>query len=253
MPRIVHVTAPSRCTSACGRWAAAGRQFGGVGAMIERPGLQLEIIASAGNSRSCRAAGRAGRELRPPLGRVSPRCRCRRAEIEIVASAAGACRPGHGHAARPGGRRGAQCLLRPAQPVAAGAGHQRGPRPAFGRRNVRLCVWRPDRRARQAARRADFAARLPHRFAGRVAVCPGSAASSWRAWPARTKPRRSRRLPAVPPADHERADRRSPRAPRSRRGHGRLSRFRREPVSLRPPVGRSVSRRGKADRTTGRC
>jgi len=54
MPRTVHVAAPSRLhfglwslgavTSAAG---CAGRQFGGVGAMIQRPGLRLEIAEAA--------------------------------------------------------------------------------------------------------------------------------------------------------------------------------------------------------------
>ncbi len=44
MPRAVHVTAPSRLHF--GLWSLAcgtGRQFGGVGAMIEKPGLALSI------------------------------------------------------------------------------------------------------------------------------------------------------------------------------------------------------------------
>jgi beta-ribofuranosylaminobenzene 5'-phosphate synthase len=44
MPRLVHVTAPSRLHF--GLWSLGktlGRQFGGVGAMIERPGLRLTI------------------------------------------------------------------------------------------------------------------------------------------------------------------------------------------------------------------
>ena len=44
MPRVVHVTAPSRLHF--GLWSLAnssGRQFGGVGAMIDKPGLRLTI------------------------------------------------------------------------------------------------------------------------------------------------------------------------------------------------------------------
>ena len=42
---------PAACTSACGRWpAASGRQFGGVGAMINRPGLRLRIEALQGGT-----------------------------------------------------------------------------------------------------------------------------------------------------------------------------------------------------------
>jgi beta-ribofuranosylaminobenzene 5'-phosphate synthase len=44
MPRIVHITAPSRLHF--GLWSlagGAGRGFGGVGAMVQRPGLSLQI------------------------------------------------------------------------------------------------------------------------------------------------------------------------------------------------------------------
>src|SRR5262249_46094799 len=44
MPRVVHVTAPSRLHF--GLWSlagAAGRQFGGVGAMVQPPELKLSI------------------------------------------------------------------------------------------------------------------------------------------------------------------------------------------------------------------
>src|SRR4051812_45032789 len=47
MPRIVEVTAPSRLHF--GLWAfgdVSRRQFGGVGAMIDQPGLRLQIRAS---------------------------------------------------------------------------------------------------------------------------------------------------------------------------------------------------------------
>ena len=49
MSRLVHVTAPSRLHF--GLWslaAARGRQFGGVGAMIDKPGLRLTIEPGAG-------------------------------------------------------------------------------------------------------------------------------------------------------------------------------------------------------------
>lgn len=48
MPRTVHITAPSRLHF--GLWSlgtSSGRQFGGVGAMVERPGLKLTIAADA--------------------------------------------------------------------------------------------------------------------------------------------------------------------------------------------------------------
>src|SRR5688572_3223338 len=47
MSRTVHIAAPSRLHF--GLWSlasASGRQFGGVGAMVERPGLKLTIQAS---------------------------------------------------------------------------------------------------------------------------------------------------------------------------------------------------------------
>src|SRR5262245_47692582 len=43
MPRLVQVTAPSRLHFGLWSLAGAGRQFGGVGAMIEQPGLKLEL------------------------------------------------------------------------------------------------------------------------------------------------------------------------------------------------------------------
>ena len=43
MPRTVHVAAPSRLHFGLWSLGGAGRQFGGVGVMVERPGLRLEI------------------------------------------------------------------------------------------------------------------------------------------------------------------------------------------------------------------
>ena len=141
---------PAACTLASGRSAAPGRQFGGVGAMIERPGLaagdcRRRQFAAAGPLAE-RAIG-----VCPPLGRVSsPGIAGVRGSHPR--SAAGARRPGNGNAAGPRRGRRAECLVRPAGAVAAGAGPQRRPRPAVGRRHVWFRAWRPDRRAGQSRR-----------------------------------------------------------------------------------------------------
>jgi len=79
MPHVVHVTAPSRLHF--GLWSLGGgerRQFGGVGAMIERPELSLSIISAPELSAAGDSAERALASARrwaefhrlPP-----PRCR----------------------------------------------------------------------------------------------------------------------------------------------------------------------------------
>ena len=46
MPRTIDVAAPSRLHFGLWSLGGEGRQFGGVGAMIERPGLKLEIVTA---------------------------------------------------------------------------------------------------------------------------------------------------------------------------------------------------------------
>ena len=79
MPRTVHVAAPSRLHF--GLWslaASSGRQFGGVGAMIQQPGLELSIqpaekltVAGPLSDRALAFAGRWAEFHRLPL----PECR----------------------------------------------------------------------------------------------------------------------------------------------------------------------------------
>ena len=60
MPRTVHVAAPSRLHF--GLWSlagSAGRQYGGVGAMVENPGLKLTILPAAGLTATGPSAERA--------------------------------------------------------------------------------------------------------------------------------------------------------------------------------------------------
>jgi beta-RFAP synthase len=64
MPRIVHVAAPSRLHFGLWSMGGEGRQFGGVGAMIERPGLKLQIDSAAAFAVSGPLAGRALRFAR---------------------------------------------------------------------------------------------------------------------------------------------------------------------------------------------
>jgi beta-RFAP synthase len=65
MSRIVHVTAPSRLHFGLWSLGGAGRQFGGVGAMVERPGLRLKFATAphftASGSLADRALGFARR------------------------------------------------------------------------------------------------------------------------------------------------------------------------------------------------
>jgi beta-ribofuranosylaminobenzene 5'-phosphate synthase len=80
MPRTVHITAPSRLHF--GLWSlgsSSGRQFGGVGAMVERPGLKLTIaedqtLVSTGrlSMRAVQAAHRWAQfhQRPPPLVRI---------------------------------------------------------------------------------------------------------------------------------------------------------------------------------------
>jgi beta-ribofuranosylaminobenzene 5'-phosphate synthase len=76
MPRLVHVTAPSRLHF--GLWSLSGtggRQFGGIGAMVERPGLRLTIEPGFGIEGPHRARALTFARRWLEFHRLAPRCR----------------------------------------------------------------------------------------------------------------------------------------------------------------------------------
>ena len=109
MPTSVHVTAPSRLHF--GLWSlgsAGARQFGGVGAMIDGPQLQLAVteaesfqVSGSGRERTAEYARRWARFH----GQDRPQC-----HLKIEAVIPGTCGPGQRDAIGAGGGRRTQCF-----------------------------------------------------------------------------------------------------------------------------------------------
>ena len=219
----MRIRTPSRLHFGLLGWGPqAGRQFGGVGLMIDSPGIDLLVepasswLIEGPHARAGRAAcRRIWNERSREAGMTLPP-----AHIRVVERPARTCRPGSRNSALPGRRPRGLPACRRERRIGRGARAMDRPRPPLGNRPARLRAWRVHRRWGKEKR-----SRYPS-SPGAPAVS-GGLVDPGRATAGRERPARPRREPGLrqPAALHPGRDRLAlppgpprdpPRGPRAR-------------------------------------